>query len=461
MNKGLTLNSLVVKLTLAFLLVGLIGAFLVALFVNQHTLNQFNQLILDQNQQDLVNNLTTYYQTNSSWEGVEMVFRPTFDNNENPLPNPAEFGPLNVRRTQFTLVGAEGEVIFGEFKGRDEGEITASVYKRGIPIKVNEQTIAWLLFNPVFDRWRPGTPEGNFLTNVNKATLYSAIGAAIVALILGGVLAFTMTRSLRELTTATNVIAKGELGHQVKVRSKDEIGALADSFNQMSIELARSNNLRRQMTADIAHDLRTPLSVIMGYSEALNDGKFTGSPEIFEVIHTEALHLSHLVDDLKTLSLADAGELPLIRQEISPLNLLKYTATAHQIQAEKRNISIKVDATPDLPTIFVDVERMSQVLGNLVSNALRYTPDYGEVVLSAHIQDGKVCLQVCDNGVGISPESIPYIFERSFRGDTARVQQSGEAGLGLAISKSLVEAHGGVISVESELDKGTTFTIVM
>ncbi|MBN1538354.1 MAG: HAMP domain-containing histidine kinase [Anaerolineales bacterium] len=458
------MNSLVVKLTLAFLLVGLIGAFLVALFVNQHTQTQFNQLILDQNQQDLINNITSYYQTNNSWEGIETVFRPSFDNlhpNPDTSPNPETYGPLGVRRTQFTLVSAEGEVIFGNFRGKNEGEITATEYEQGMPIKVDDETIAWLLFNPVFDRWRPGTPEGNFLINVNRATLYSAAGAAIVALLLGGILAFTMTRSLRELTTATQVIAQGELGHQVKVRSKDEIGTLADSFNQMSTELARSNNLRRQMTADIAHDLRTPLSVILGYSEALNDGKFTGSSEIFSIIHTEATHLGHLVDDLKTLSLADAGELPLTRQEVSPLNLLKYTATAYQIQAEKHDIGIKVDAAPDLPSIYVDVERMSQVLGNLVSNALRYTPKEGEIVLSALSQDGKVKLQVTDNGSGISPESIPYIFERSFRGDTARVQQSGEAGLGLAISKSLVEAHGGVITVKSELDKGTTFTIVI
>lgn len=459
------LNSLVVKLTLAFLLVGLIGAFFVALYVNQHTQTQFNQLILDQNQQDLVNNLTSFYQINNSWEGVETVFRPSFNtppqSPEGMEPVPNEFSPLEVRRTQFTLVNADGEVIFGDFRGKNGMQITAEQYEKGVPIKNESETIAWLLFNPVFDRWRPGTPEGNFLTNVNRATVYSAAGAAIVALLLGGVLAFTMTRSLRELTNATQIIAKGELGHQVKVRSKDEIGTLADSFNQMSTELARSNNLRRQMTADIAHDLRTPLSVILGYSEALNDGKFTGSQEIFEVIHTEAMHLSHLVDDLKTLSLADAGELPLARQETSPLNLLKYTATAHQIEAQKRDITIKVDAPADLPRIFVDVERMSQVLGNLVSNALRYTSDGGEIELSACIQDGKVNLQVSDNGAGISPESIPYIFERSFRGDTARVQQTGEAGLGLAISKSLVEAHGGVISVESELGKGTTFTIII
>lgn len=460
MNNKLPLNSLVFKLILAFLFVGLIGAFLVALFVYKNTQSQFNRLILDQNQEDLINNLTMYYETNQSWEGVEIVFRPSFMN-MNPPQNPGEGGPWDVRRTQFTLVGTDGEIIYGDFRAREGRNFSAEEFEKGEPIKVNGETIAWLLFNPLFDRWRPGTPEGNFLTNVSKATIYSAIAAATLALIVGSILALTMTRSLRELTAATKALAKGELGHQVKVRSKDELGILADSFNQMSTELARSVKLRRQMTADIAHDLRTPLSVILGYSEALNDGKFTGSAEIYSIIHTEAQHLSHLVDDLKTLSLADAGELPLIRQEVSPLNLLKYTAAAYQIQAVKEGIKISVDAAEDLPPIYVDVERMSQVLGNLINNALRYTPQGGEIVLSAKTRDGKMQLQVSDNGSGISPEAIPYIFERSFRGDTARMQRAGEAGLGLAISKSLVEAHGGVISVESELNKGTCFTIVI
>jgi signal transduction histidine kinase len=326
---------------------------------------------------------------------------------------------------------------------------------------INKQTVGWLLFTPGYDRWNPGTPEGRFLQNVNQATFYSAIGAALIALFLGGILAYTLTRSLRELTAATKLLAKGELGHQVKVRSQDELGILAGSFNQMSSELARSNELRRQMTADVAHDLRTPLSVILGYTEALNDGKFSGSAEIYSVMHHEALHLNRLIEDLKTLSLADAGELPLVRTPVSALDLLKRTATAHQIQAEKGEVTIQVDAPADLPTIDVDMERMNQVLDNLLSNALRYTPPGGKIVLSADVHEGAVRLRVADNGTGVAPEALPFIFERSFRGEKSRSQESSEAGLGLAISRSLVEAHGGTISVESTLGKGTTFTITL
>jgi len=176
-------------------------------------------------------------------------------------------------------------------------------------------------------------------------------------------------------------------------------------------------------------------------------------------MHTEAQHLNHLIDDLKVLSLADAGELPLTLQLIAPDELVRRTAAAHQVQASNKEIVLRVDAASNLPLIDVDVERMAQVLGNLVSNSLRYTPAGGEIVLSAHQKDSRVLIQVSDNGAGIAAEDIPFIFERSFRSDKARSQYGGETGLGLAIAKSLVELHGGSLSVQSELNHGATFTI--
>ncbi len=251
------------------------------------------------------------------------------------------------------------------------------------------------------------------------------------------------------------------MGYQVEVRSQDELGELAESFNLMSAELEHSNRLRRKMTADIAHDLRTPLSVIMGYTEALNDGKLEATPGMFDVLHTETQHLSRLVDDLKTLSLADAGELPLVTQRIAPEVLLKRTASAYRVQADGQEIAIQVEAAPGLPEIEVDVERMVQVLGNLMSNALRYTPAGGRITLTAGRSGEQVWLSVVDNGEGIPPEDLPYIFERSYRGDKARQHPEGESGLGLSIAKSLVEAQGGTINAASEAGKGTTFTIYL
>jgi two-component system, OmpR family, sensor histidine kinase BaeS len=451
------MRSLAVKLTMAFLLVGLTGALLVALLVRRYTQREFDRLILDQNQQALVTYLTRYYQINGNWQGVDTIFR---NSPENGSPRNPE-SRWEIRRNLFSIADSNGMIVLGSDQGLLGRKLPNSDLRKGVPLEVDNQTVGWLLFTPALDRWRADTPEGNFLLGVNRAIFLSALIATAIALLLGGILAYTMTRSLRELTHATDQLAQGKLGYQVEVRSQDEIGELATSFNQMSSELARSTELRRKMTADIAHDLRSPLSVILGYSEALSDGKLTPNPEMFAVLHTEAKHLNLLVDDLKTLSLADAGELPLNYQPIVPEVLLQRAANAHRVQAEFKNITIAVEISPDLPEVSVDVERMAQVLGNLMSNALRYTNPGGRITLTAAKSGNQVMLIVADNGAGITPENLPFIFERSFRGDKARQHLEGETGLGLAIAKSLVEAQGGAISVKSEVDKGTTFTILL
>ncbi len=451
------MRTLAFKLTLAFLLVGLTGAGIVAIMVRVRTQSEFGRLILDQNQKFLINNLTQYYQNQGSWEGVETVFRPP--GQEQPPPFRDSGDRWEARRALFTIADSEGVIVFGSGPENIGRQVSSSELKKGAPIQVDGETIGWLLFTPALDRWKPGTLEGDFLLNINSAILLSALLATLFALVLGGILAYTMTRSLRELTTATNELTQGKLGYQVKVRSNDEIGALAASFNTMSAEMARSTELRKRMTADIAHDLRTPISVIMGYTEALHDGKLDGTPEMYAVLHTEALHLSHLIDDLKTISLADAGELPLNKQRVSPEVLIKRTADAYGIKAEREGIAIQTDISPGLGEIEVDVERMIQVLGNLMDNALRYTPEGGEINLTTDTVDNQVRIRVADTGAGIQEEDLPFIFERSFRGDRARQQSHAETGLGLAIAKSLVEAQGGKIFVESELGKGTVFTI--
>jgi signal transduction histidine kinase len=229
----------------------------------------------------------------------------------------------------------------------------------------------------------------------------------------------------------------------------------------MSADLARSNQLRRQMTADIAHDLRTPLTVIGGYAESLRDGVLEPNPERFDVMHQEVQYLLRLVEDLRTLSLADAGELKLARRLIAPKVLLEQAAAAFEHQAEQKRITLRVEAEPGLPELAVDQTRMAQVLANLLSNALRYTPDGGCVTLSSRRQAHQVNLLVQDNGAGISADALPHVFERFYRADPSRHGDS-ESGLGLAIAKSLVEAHGGAINAASAgVGKGSMFSICL
>jgi two-component system sensor histidine kinase BaeS len=458
------MRSLAFKLTLAFLLVGLTGSLLVAVIVQERTRTAFDQFILNREQQTLVDNLALYYQTNGSWEGVGGYLLQSSQQAPPPVFNADDgfagggFGGGDWMR--FILVGLDRTVVFSINPDQIGQVMTSNDLEQAIPLKVNDETIGWLALAHNPREWMPTTPEGRFLQNVNSATLLSALVATLLALSLGGLLAFTMTRSLRELTEATVEIARGKLGLQVKVRSKDEIGELSSSFNKMSVDLERATISRRQMTADIAHDLRSPLSVISGYAEALSDGKLTGTAEVYGILNQETKHLSRLIEDLRMLSLADAGELPLSVQPIQPQSLLERVANRYVVTAQQANVVLQVEAEQDLPMVDVDVERMSQVFDNLIMNAFRYVPQGGRILLAARAVDGMVQMQVSDNGSGIAPQDLPHVFDRFFRGDKAR-RQSGESGLGLAIAKSIVEAHGGTITVQSVLEQGTTFTITL
>lgn len=442
-------GSLTLKLTVAFLVVGLLGALLVAFFVGQRTQRAFDQFVTDRGRPSLPVDLARYYETNRSWAGVERL-----------LAGVQQDQPGGLHGLEQVLTTAERQVIVGSERYPAGTQVPPDARARSQPIIVGTTVVGWLIEDGVGRPRGPGSPEGDFLQRVARAISYSALGAAMIALLLGIVLARTLTRPLRELTAATQVVAQGALGQLVTVRSRDELGALALAFNQMSTNLARAQTLRRQMTADIAHDLRTPLSVILGYTEALRDGKLPPEQEIFDTLHTEAQHLQRLIDDLRTLSLTDAGELPLTREMVAVESLLERAAAAHRARAQEQRVALTVDVAAGLPQVEVDVERMAQVLGNLLSNALRYTPPGGTIVLDAQQHAVAVVqLRVRDSGSGIAPDDLPHVFERFYRADASRHGSTGSSGLGLAIARGIVEAHGGSITVESALGHGTTFTI--
>jgi len=442
------MRSITLKMVLAFLGIALVSIVLIVLLARWNTGTEFSRFVVDRRGADLVQNLADYYSTNGSWNGVgETIF--------SDIPQAPEGGP--PREPFFTLVDQNGLVISagpGYHPGEQVGQYDL---QRGISIDVNGETVGTLVMGRVPFQRNPREEE--FIQRTNLMLVYSAVGASLVALLLGIFLSRTLTRPIRELTEATHAVADGELGKQVTVRSKDEMGELASSFNKMSTDLARSSNARKQMTADIAHELRTPLSLILGHAEAVHDGVLPPTKENFEIIRDEAERLEHLVDDLRTLSLADAGELSITLQEVSPQKLLNDIQAAYLHIASQKNVKIQLDIPSEIPMLNIDPGRMTQVLTNIFDNALRHTPEGGRIVLAAQTIDDSVQLSIQDSGPGIEGEDANRIFERFYRTDSARHRDAGGSGLGLAIAKSIVEMHRGQIWAESEPGQGLKIII--
>jgi two-component system, OmpR family, sensor histidine kinase BaeS len=295
---------------------------------------------------------------------------------------------------------------------------------------------------------------------------FGGCGLFLALALLAGMLARRTFRNiaipLADVMTAADAVAEGDLSVRVEEDKPGEFGQLARSFNRMVEGLERSDQQRRNLTADVAHELRTPLHIIQGNLEGVLDDVYEPTDEHIQATLEETQQLSRLVEDLRTLSLAEAGQLPLVREPVDMAELLADVRTSFSGQTEAAGIDLRVEVGDSLPTLTGDVRRLDQVLGNLVANAIRHTPAGGSITLRAEaIQDGSgVRIDVRDTGEGIPAEDLPYVFDRFWKGDRARTRGSGAgSGLGLAIARQLVSAHGGTICVESKPGKGATFTI--
>jgi signal transduction histidine kinase len=269
---------------------------------------------------------------------------------------------------------------------------------------------------------------------------------------------------LSETMKAADALAEGDLSARVPEVGGGEFRHFTRSFNRMAAALETADRQRRELLADVAHELRTPLTIIQGNLEGLRDGVYQATPEHLDLVLDETQKLSRLVDDLRLLTLAEAGQLPLDFQPLDVSQLLADVRDAFSLQADEAGITLATEADDSLPSLYADPQRIGQVLGNLVTNALRHTLPGGTVTLGAapNADSGGIRLWVADNGEGIPSEDLPRIFDRFWRGDPARSRDAGGGtGLGLAIAKSLVEAHGGRIWAESQPGAGTTVSFVL
>jgi signal transduction histidine kinase len=310
-------------------------------------------------------------------------------------------------------------------------------------------------------RWQPGPGREIFLDPLNRTLFLVVIAAAgsIVLFILG--LSGRVLAPVETLTAAVRRMEAGELGQRVDITSQDEIGELAQAFNSMANRLAQAETLRRNMVNDIAHELRTPLTNIRGYLEALQDGVVKPERRVVDSLYEEAMLLNRLIDDLQELALAEAGQLRMQRQPTELAAVIHGAVEMFRPQAEANGVTLCADVPDNLARVNIDPERIGQVLRNLVNNALVHTPRGGEIVIAAQPGNEWIAVSVRDTGAGIAPADLPHILERFYRADRSRSRETGGAGLGLAIVKQLVEAHGGQISVKSEIGHGTEFVFTV
>lgn len=292
------------------------------------------------------------------------------------------------------------------------------------------------------------------------------------SLVLGIALAITLTRRVTRLQYGARQLARGDLQARVIARGNDELAALAHEFNAMAAQLAagdaartRQEDARRELIAAVSHDLRTPLASLRALVEAFADGLVDDpatTRRYLDTMRNQVGTLSRLIDDLFELSRIDAGALTLDLQRVAVSELVNDALDALGPQARARGITLRSDLPAILPPLRVDAQQIARVLANLVSNALRHTPQGGTITLSIHIQpDARITINVIDDGEGIAPEDLPQIFARFYRGEKSRSRATGGAGLGLAIARGIVEAHGGTIAISSELGRGTTVTFTL
>lgn len=406
--------------------------------------------------QELAQILGRFWEARGSWAGVDQLFRTRV---EITVIRPGRLIQARGTLGWYALVDREGSVVAcaeQSWLGRctlDDPALRERTRTLGIPIVAAGERVGTLV--PI-DPAALTPLEAEFLSSARRAALASGAVALGLALVLGTLLATHLVSPLRNLIHATERIARGDFAHRLVLRTRDELGKLAQAFNNMAEALARSEAARRQFLANVAHELRTPLSVIRGNLEALLDGAFPLTPESLAPVYEEALHLGELVEDLRTLTLADTGHLPLAREKVDLGELLAGVVEAVQPVANEEDVTVALTYDPDL-FVFADPRRIRQILGNLLSNALRYSPPGSTITVSARRHGNEVWVSVQDQGPGIPEEDLPHIFERFHKADKSRAE--GGTGLGLAIAKEIVQAHGGRIWAENQ--NGARFTFAL
>ncbi len=304
----------------------------------------------------------------------------------------------------------------------------------------------------------PDPAVASLVSTVNQSLLWTGVSAVAMGILLVSVLSRRLLAPVTSLAEAARHLGQGDLSRRAPTEGAGELRQLAEAFNSMAANLEDAERQRRNLVADVAHELRTPVSNIQGYLEALKDGLLQPDQETIETIHGQVIHLGHLVEDLRLLAQAEAGALQLHRMPGRMPDVLRVCVDAVRPRAEAKGIAVSLESDETMPLVEMDSTRISQVVNNLLENAIIHTPEGGSVTVSAGASgNGMVRVAVADTGPGIQSEDLLRVFDRFFRADASRSRATGGVGLGLTIAKELVEVHGGTIYVENVVPSGARF----
>lgn len=304
-----------------------------------------------------------------------------------------------------------------------------------------------------------GAAERTFMESYHQSLWWIGFLFAGVGLVVSYFLSGNITRPLRQLSQAAEKIRQGDLKQEVPVDTQDEVGQLAEVFNQMSAELAANESNRQEFLANIAHELKTPLAVLQGHLESMLDGVEEPEPEKLFSMQEEVMRLTRLVGDLRDLSLAQVHQLELHLQPVDLDEKVERAADMLEPLLEEKRLHFVKNMAPSLPVRQLDPDRVNQILYNLITNAIRYTHPGTAILLQTEAAGKRVRLTIADEGPGIAPEDLDHIFEQFYRGDKSRNRASGGSGIGLSLAKSFVEAQGGTITARNRKEGGAEFVV--
>jgi two-component system, OmpR family, sensor histidine kinase BaeS len=445
------------KLITAFTVVVLLMGISQSIFLESRIQATFQEYLDQQNVNFMMRMeqvLELYYEETGSWKNAQQLF--FSKDTGHPMMMRGMLMNMSMLSVDLLLLDRNGTVI-ADSAGKRIGSNGNKLSGKPKSLMINgEKKGTLLLYQSKLQNL-----EEKFLYSSKIIILISSIIAAGVAVLFSLFIARKISNPLKTLMGGIKQIASGEKVNDISISTNDEFHELGEAFNNMARKLERNEEIRRSLVADVAHELRTPLAILQGKLESIQEGVILPTEGVILELTDEVYRLSRLVQDLQQLSLAEAGKLPLNIQPEDLHRLIGRICSSLQWLADEKKITLNYTDIPDNLLLNIDSDRMTQVIVNLVGNALRHTPEHGMVEVCVNRQETKCFIKVADTGCGIPENILPFIFDRFYKRDPSRSRNEGSTGLGLSIAKGFVEAHGGTISVESKQNECTVFTITL